>query len=252
MLLCYVTACWWIGLGWHVFWKKKCNPKATDEHSPCLHISFKVCSQLYVLWVHSWRAIWQMMLLCIGRLRRDNRDISFARVHGISPPSRGRNGTKSVSLSGSGGKQSKFISPRFSLDWNKRSRISEWLRAGRSGVRIATGENIFCSQEPSGSALGVKRPGNEVDHSSVLNAEVKNEWSYASAPSICRHGVDGDNFIGAFAKLRKAIWSEHKYIFSHRIVHWVYNYMFRPCVLAIVRLYCNLTSNYTIPHAHIV
>jgi hypothetical protein len=33
------------------------------------------------------------------------------------------------------------------------------------------------------------------------------------------------------------IWSEHKYIFSHRIVHWVYNYMFRPCILAIVRLY---------------
>ena len=29
-------------------------------------------------------------------------------------------------------------------------------------------------------------------------------------------------------------------IFSHRIVHWVYNYMFRPCILPIVRLYYNL------------
>jgi len=32
------------------------------------------------------------------------------------------------------------------------------------------------------------------------------------------------------------------YIFSHRIVQWVYNYMFRPCILAIVRLYCNLNK----------
>jgi len=36
--------------------------------------------------------------------------------------------------------------------------------------------------------------------------------------------------------------SEHNYIFSHRIVHWVYNYMFRPCILAIVRLYCKLNK----------
>ena len=34
------------------------------------------------------------------------------------------------------------------------------------------------------------------------------------------------------------IWSEHNHIFSHRIVHSVYNYVFRPCILAIVRLYC--------------
>jgi hypothetical protein len=38
------------------------------------------------------------------------------------------------------------------------------------------------------------------------------------------------------------IWSEHKYIFSHRIVDWVYNYMFRPCILAIVKLYCKLNK----------
>jgi len=36
--------------------------------------------------------------------------------------------------------------------------------------------------------------------------------------------------------------SEHNYIFSFRIVHWVYNYMFRPCILAIVRLYHKLNK----------
>jgi hypothetical protein len=34
--------------------------------------------------------------------------------------------------------------------------------------------------------------------------------------------------------------------FHNRIIHWVYSYMFRSCVLAIVRLYYNLTSNCTI------
>jgi len=38
------------------------------------------------------------------------------------------------------------------------------------------------------------------------------------------------------------IWSEHNYIFSHRIIRWVYNYMFRPCILAIVRLYYKLND----------
>jgi hypothetical protein len=38
------------------------------------------------------------------------------------------------------------------------------------------------------------------------------------------------------------IWSEHNYTFSHRIVHWVYNYMFQPCILAIIRLYCKLNK----------
>jgi len=34
----------------------------------------------------------------------------------------------------------------------------------------------------------------------------------------------------------------HNYIFSQRIVQWVYNYMFRPCILAIVRLYYKLNK----------
>jgi len=38
------------------------------------------------------------------------------------------------------------------------------------------------------------------------------------------------------------MWSEHNYIFSHRIVDWVYNYTLRPCILAIVRLYYKLNK----------
>jgi len=38
------------------------------------------------------------------------------------------------------------------------------------------------------------------------------------------------------------IWSEHNYIFLHSIVHWVHNYMFQPCILAIIRLYCKLNK----------
>jgi len=38
------------------------------------------------------------------------------------------------------------------------------------------------------------------------------------------------------------ICSDRNYIFSHRIVHWVYNYMFRPCIFPIVRLYCKLNK----------
>ena len=38
--------------------------------------------------------------------------------------------------------------------------------------------------------------------------------------------------------------SEHNYILQW-VVHWVHNYIFRPCILAIVRLYINLSSKYT-------
>jgi hypothetical protein len=37
-------------------------------------------------------------------------------------------------------------------------------------------------------SLGVKRPEREVDHSPPSSAEVKNEWTYTSAPPIL-HGV---------------------------------------------------------------
>jgi len=38
------------------------------------------------------------------------------------------------------------------------------------------------------------------------------------------------------------LYGQNTTIYSHRIVHWLYNYMFRPCILAIVRLYCNLNK----------
>jgi hypothetical protein len=38
-------------------------------------------------------------------------------------------------------------------------------------------------------SLGVKRPGCEADHSPPSNADVKNAWSYTSAPPVRLHGV---------------------------------------------------------------
>jgi hypothetical protein len=38
-------------------------------------------------------------------------------------------------------------------------------------------------------SLGVKRPRREADHSFLSSAEVKNAWSYTSAPPIRLHGV---------------------------------------------------------------
>jgi hypothetical protein len=35
----------------------------------------------------------------------------------------------------------------------------------------------------------------EVDHSLPSSAEVRNEWSYISAPCIRPHGVDWEQFI---------------------------------------------------------
>jgi hypothetical protein len=45
--------------------------------------------------------------------------------------------------------------------------------------------------------LGVKWQGHEVDHSPPSNAEVENEWSYTSIPSVCLHGVEWEklNFL---------------------------------------------------------
>jgi hypothetical protein len=42
---------------------------------------------------------------------------------------------------------------------------------------------------PGVLALGVKRPGHEADHSPPSSAEVKNVWSYTSAPTISLRGV---------------------------------------------------------------
>ena len=50
----------------------------------------------------------------------------------------------------------------------------------RSGAHPA-----FYSVATGALSPGVKRPGRKVDYSPPSSAEVKNEWSYTSAPSIC-------------------------------------------------------------------
>ena len=44
------------------------------------------------------------------------------------------------------------------------------------------------------------------------------------------------------------IWSEYNYIYSHRIVHWVYNYMFRPTHILYT---CLLSLQYNLTMANI-
>jgi hypothetical protein len=47
--------------------------------------------------------------------------------------------------------------------------------------------NIYRDSLPA-----LKRPGCEADQSHQTSAELKNKWSYVSAPPTCRHGVDKD------------------------------------------------------------
>ena len=42
----------------------------------------------------------------------------------------------------------------------------------------------------SGPTKPAYAPGLEADYSLTSSADVKNEWSHASTPSICLHGVD--------------------------------------------------------------
>ena len=84
------------------------------------------------------------------------------------------------------------------------------LWAGWSEVRITAGARyLFCYQKypdrlwgPSSFLFteyrsispGVKRPGREAIHSPPPIAQVKNEWSYTSAPPIFLHSIDSDKF----------------------------------------------------------
>jgi hypothetical protein len=79
------------------------------------------------------------------------------------------------------------------------------LRAGRPGFDSRQGLGILLIATASRPALrltqphiqgvpgiislGVKRPVREADHSPPYSAEVKNEWSYTSTPSIRLYGV---------------------------------------------------------------
>ena len=51
------------------------------------------------------------------------------------------------------------------------------------------------SRPPLASLMKAHRWRRQVSHSPSSNAEVKNEWSYTSTPTICLHGVDRDNSI---------------------------------------------------------
>ena len=74
------------------------------------------------------------------------------------------------------------------------------LRAGRFGVRIPAGVTDFyllqivqtaCGAHPASISmgttvlLGVKQPERDVDHAPPSSTEVKNEWSFMSAPCLC-------------------------------------------------------------------
>ena len=49
-----------------------------------------------------------------------------------------------------------------------------------------------------GSSQGIKQPGREFDNSPPSSDEVKNEWSYTSAPIVWLHWMDRDSFAFTF------------------------------------------------------
>jgi hypothetical protein len=86
-----------------------------------------------------------------------------------------------------------------SWSWNNVVGIATKLLAGRSRVRILAGARDLLFSKTSRPALGptqhpiervlgffqgIKRPGREIDHSSLSTAQVKNEWSYTSTAPI--------------------------------------------------------------------
>ena len=94
--------------------------------------------------------------------------------------------------------------------WIFRSRCSKvgvvsQLYTWRCGAQLSLVARYFSSQKRQDRTLKptqpriywlpelfpwVKRPGHEVNHPHLSRAEVKNEWSYTSTPSLCLHRVD--------------------------------------------------------------
>jgi hypothetical protein len=85
--------------------------------------------------------------------------------------------------------------------------IETRLRAGRFRVCFPAGEqgvlrNVCtgCTAHPASYSVStkvtaaVKRPGHEINHSSLCSAKVKNEWNCTSIPSQCPHDVDREGF----------------------------------------------------------
>jgi len=58
-------------------------------------------------------------------------------------------------------------------------------------VRMPAGARHFSRPTLGIPSAGVQRSGREASHSPPSSAEVKNEWSYTSAPPVCLHGVYG-------------------------------------------------------------
>jgi hypothetical protein len=79
--------------------------------------------------------------------------------------------------------------PAFESRWDKRIFSSQYRPE-----RLWGSPNLLFNVY-QGSFPEVKRPGREVDHSSLSSAEAMNECSYTSTrPPVCLHGVDRDNF----------------------------------------------------------
>ena len=86
------------------------------------------------------------------------------------------------------------------------------LRAGRSAVRIPVREKNSLLQNDqtcagaqltiysvgTGFFLVVKRSDREIKHSLPPSVEVKNQWSYTSAPPVCLHSVDREKLTFTF------------------------------------------------------
>lgn len=52
--------------------------------------------------------------------------------------------------------------------------------------------------EPTQPAGGIEQLELEARYSLASSVEVKNDWNYTSAPSVCFHGVDRDDFRFTF------------------------------------------------------
>jgi hypothetical protein len=131
--------------------------------------------------------------------------------------------------------------------------------AGRSGVRFP----FLLSKHPDrlwglhsllfstylGYFPGVERPRCEVNHSPPSNAEVKNVWSYAYAPSICHHGVEKEKSSYGF-RLRKfntrntkqILWTHTIVTYRHKSVRILTWHLLFPSLMSYATTVCRTES----------
>jgi hypothetical protein len=72
--------------------------------------------------------------------------------------------------------------------WLKES--GAWIPVGARDYLFARNIPTTCSVASQGLSPGADWPGPNVKHTTLSNAEVKNEGSYASAPSLCHCGMN--------------------------------------------------------------